>query len=73
MHHLHPKRFTFRRGQTALEYMMMIMLIILPLALAVQELMHDSGDNTKDNLMRRLVTDSHGDEDHFGVIGRPYP
>ena len=70
---LNTLRNKSRKAQTALEYLMMVMLIMLPLALAVQELMQDSGDNTKDNIMRRLITDSHGDEDNLGVIGRPYP
>ena len=61
------------RGQTALEYMMAIASIIIPLAVAVKVILKDSGEAEKPGVVRTMVSDSYGDRSRMGVIGRPYP
>ncbi len=61
-----------KKGQTALEYVLVLMVLILPLAAGIREVLEDKDDNKK-NLLTTLVKDSYGNEKSFGVIGRPYP
>lgn len=62
-----------QRGQTALEYFMMLTLIIIPLALTIHNTLKDSKEDAKDNIAREIVNDAYGDGQQMGVIGRPYP
>lgn len=61
------------KGQTVLEYVLTIAVIVLPLAYAIREMLSDSDPQKKDNFMRVIVSDSHGTEKRLGIIGRPYP
>jgi len=61
------------KGQTALEYVMMLVVVIIPVSMAVNALMQDSSDEKKDNVIHALTVDAYGDETRLGVIGRPYP
>lgn len=62
-----------RRAQTVLEYVLMIAVFAIPLAATLRELLSDTDKERQDNIIRRITTDSYGDERGFGVIGRPYP
>ncbi len=62
-----------QRGQTALEYALILAAVILPLASAVQSLLSDTKDGAHDNVTQQIVSDSYGDEKRMGTIGRPYP
>jgi hypothetical protein len=73
MRHLGKRHETKSRGQTALEYMMAISSIIIPLAVAVKVIMKDTGEADKPGVVRSMVSDSYGDRSRMGVIGRPYP
>ncbi|MBN8553816.1 MAG: hypothetical protein J0L93_00040 [Deltaproteobacteria bacterium] len=66
------------RGQTALEYAMMLVVVMVPTAIAVKEVLKEiSGDqglnSKKETPVKKMVTDAYGDESRMGVIGRPYP
>lgn len=60
-------------GQTFLEYMLILSMIILPLAAAIRTALQDSENGESDNLVRSIVSDAYGDEKKMGAIGRPYP
>ena len=62
-----------RRGQTILEYVLMIAVFVIPTAIVINDYLQDSGDDKKDNVVRKILKDSYGDENGMGVIGRPYP
>lgn len=62
-----------RKGQTTLEYVMLIAVVMIPLAVAVRGFLEDSGDGKNDNKVRLIVRDAYGDEKRMGTIGRPYP
>lgn len=66
-------RITHQRGQTALEYVMLLAVMMIPLAVAVRGLIEDSGDGKNDNKVRLIVRDAYGDDRQMGTIGRPYP
>ncbi len=66
-------RNNVRRGQTAVEYVMLLAVMMIPLAVAVRGLLEDSGDGKNDNKVRLIVRDAYGDEKRMGMIGRPYP
>jgi len=66
-------RKTYNRGQTALEYAMILALIILPLAAALTSIVQDEEGKENSNMVRKIVTPAFGDERSLGVIGRPYP
>jgi hypothetical protein len=70
------------RGQTALEYAMMVVVVMIPTALAIKGVLQDlsgakdsssTGNKQQTNLVRNLVDDAYGTENRMGVIGRPYP
>lgn len=61
------------KGQVALEYLMLIVVVIIPLAAAINSLLEDSNQGKNDNKVRLIVTDAYGDENRMGMIGRPYP
>lgn len=70
------------RGQTALEYAMILMVLMIPLAMAVRSVFGpvDSGASASldksskpQNGMQKIVFDSYGNEKRMGIIGRPYP
>lgn len=62
-----------RRAQVALEYVLLIAVLVLPVAAALREYLSDSDEENPDNLIREATTDSYGDRERFGTIGRPYP
>ena len=67
-----------RKAQTALEYMMVLAVIVFPTGLALRELLGErpEGNGTqgkKVNIVQGMVKDAYGDERKMGVIGRPYP
>lgn len=66
-------RKNLQRGQTALEYAMLLAVVIIPLAILLKGLLADSKDGKHDNAVRQVVNDSYGDEKRMGTIGRPYP
>jgi hypothetical protein len=66
-------RLSRTRGQTALEYLMVLIVVIIPLAALFRGLLADSKDGKHDNATRQIVNDSYGDEKRMGTIGRPYP
>lgn len=70
------------RGQTFLEYAMLLVVVMLPLAAAVRTILGpvensnaglSGGANKPKNGMQKIVLDSYGNEKRMGVIGRPYP
>jgi len=61
-----------RRGQTVLEYMMLVVVVVLPIAAAFQATMEDDGKK-KNGLIKKIVKDAYGEGSDMGVIGRPYP
>jgi len=64
------KRFS-KKGQTALEYAMLLVVVMLPIAAAIRSSLDDQGRGK--SFLRHLVTDSYGGKGQAGVIGRPYP
>jgi len=52
---------------------MMIAVFVIPTAAVINNLLKDSGDKKKDNVVRQVVKGAYGDEETMGVIGRPYP
>lgn len=60
-----------RKGQTALEYAMLVVVLVLPIAAAIRSSLDDEGRSK--SFLRHLVTDSYGGKGQAGVIGRPYP
>lgn len=63
-----------RRGQTILEYMLMLAVVMVPVALAIREALKDEDKNEgKKNLIRTITHEAYGDEKRMGIIGRPYP
>lgn len=62
-----------RRGQTILEYILVVVVVMIPLAIAVRGALEDSNEENQDNLFRTVVRDAYGDETRMGIIGRPYP
>lgn len=60
-----------RSGQTALEYAMMLAVLILPLAFAFQNLLEE--DEQGSQVIEAIVEDSYGSGERMGVVGRPYP
>lgn len=52
---------------------MLLAVLIIPVGLAVRSAMQDSEEGARDNAIRALVSDSYGNEEDLGVIGRPYP
>jgi uncharacterized protein (UPF0333 family) len=71
------------QGQVALEYAMLIVIVMIPLAMAVRTLLGPTEKNTDvpalnqsakpKNGMQKIVFDSYGNEKRMGIIGRPYP
>lgn len=62
-----------RRGQTALEYALMLMVVVLPMAAAFREMLKDDDQKKQSNLIKKIVKDAYGEGNDMGVIGRPYP
>lgn len=61
-----------QRAQTILEYSMLILVVALPIAAAMKNLLEDKNEKEK-NILYQIVKDSYGEENRLGVIGRPYP
>lgn len=70
---LRARKNRWNRAQTILEYFMMIAVFVIPTAAVINNLLKDSGDKKKDNVVRQVVKGAYGDEETMGVIGRPYP
>ncbi|TVQ79208.1 MAG: hypothetical protein EA369_05455 [Bradymonadales bacterium] len=62
-----------KRAQTLIEYSLLILVLILPLAFSLRELLQDSQEDSPDNLIYQATTTSFGDRERFGTVGRPYP
>lgn len=67
------KRSKSQRAQVFLEYLMMLMVFVIPVAMVINDYLSDSGPDAKDNLVRVISKDALGEEGQFGVIGAPYP
>jgi hypothetical protein len=61
------------RAQVALEYVLLVVVLVLPLAAAIREYLSDSNEESPDNIIREATSNSYGDRERFGTIGRPYP
>jgi hypothetical protein len=66
------------KGQTALEYMMVLVVVIIPTALALRALLSEPenagfGNGKKTSPINRLTHDAYGDDRNVGTIGRPFP
>lgn len=60
------------RGQTILEYVLLVIVVALPIGAAMKGMLEDKDEKEK-NVLYLLVKDSYGEENRLGVIGRPYP
>ena len=70
------RKLAKHKGQTALEYAMMIAIIVVPVALTIRSALESDEsdrDDAKKSITRTLVDDAYGTEKQLGVIGRPYP
>lgn len=70
---MRQRKTQMQRGQVLLEYGLILTVVIIPLALLIRGLLSDSSEAEKNNVVRTIVSDSYGDEDRMGIIGRPYP
>lgn len=67
------------KAQTALEYLMVLAVIILPLAAAINEVYNSGevsqggGDAKKVHMAKAITYKAIGSGSDMGVIGRPYP
>jgi|GEM_PF-5989730 len=62
-----------RKAQTALEYFMILALIIIPIAMTIRDAVEKGDQKNQQGLLTNMTKDTFGDQDHLGVIGRPYP
>ena len=62
-----------QKGQTVLEYILVLAVVILPVAIAIRDSLSDSDDGKRKNMVTQIVDDAYGDDKRMGVIGRPYP
>ncbi len=63
-----------QRGQTLLEYVMLLVVLVIPVTAAIRTMMEDQDEEgKKKNLLFQVVRDSYGENGRLGAIGRPYP
>ena len=61
------------KAQTALEYFMVLAVIVLPLALTIRSSLESSDKREDQHIVKSITKQSLGDGKKMGVIGRPYP
>lgn len=60
-----------QKAQTILEYCMVLIAIIVPLAMWINQSI--GGDEERGHAAKEITKSAFGEADQMGVIGRPYP
>lgn len=72
---LRTKKNASRKAQTALEYFMVLITIIIPMAMWINSASKGESDDQEEqkHVVKKITEAGIGTDEKLGVIGRPYP